>query len=457
MPFPRGGTPQESAETGGAAVFRRGFRLWRAGESMLDLKFIRQNPELVQNGARLKGEDVDIPKLLSLDETRRRLLQDVEAKRNFRNTASKEVNRLKKSGEDASEVISRVRGLSTELKDSERTLSTLEADIKAELLRVPNVPAADVPEGDPSANEHVRSWGREVQFDFEPKPHWDLAADLDILDFPRAAKLAGSNFALYKGLGARLARALVNFMLDFHTTRHGYVEVFPPFLATRECMTGTGQLPKLEDDMYRTVRDDLFLIPTAEVPVTNLHRDEVLPADALPLYYTAYTACFRREAGAYGRDTRGLLRVHQFNKVELVKFVRPEGSYDELEKLLGNAEAILQALGLSYRIVKLAAGDLSFAATKCYDIEAWAPGVKRYLEVSSCSNYEDFQARRANIRFRDGERKVRFVHTLNGSGLALPRVIVAIIESNQRPDGAVTVPAVLVPYMGGVEVIKPKA
>jgi len=422
---------------------------------MIDLKFIREDPQAVIRAAQLKGEAVDVRGLLSLDERRREILRDVEAKRNFRNTASKEVNRLKKAGKDASETITRVREVSAELKQLDQTLSGVERELEYALLRVPNVPARDVPAGDASANVEVRRWGEQPQFDFEAKPHWELATQLDIIDFARSTKLAGSNFILYKGLGARLERALVNFMLDFHTTHHGYTEILPPFLATRDAMIGTAQIPKYEDDMYSTGRDDLFLVPTAEVPLANLHRDEVLAAKELPLYYTAYTACFRREAGAYGRDTRGIIRVHQFDKVELVKYVHPDTSYDELEKLVGNAEAILQQLGLTYRVMNLAAGDLSFAAAKCYDLEVWAPGVKRHLEASSCSNCEDFQARRANVRFRDTDRKVRYVHTLNGSGVALPRVVIAILESNQRADGSVTIPKVLVPYMGGVEVMEP--
>jgi len=323
------------------------------------------------------------------------------------------------------------------------------------LLRIPNVPAADVPAGEDSkSNEVVKTWGTRKTFAFKPLPHWDLGKALDILDFERASKITGGGFALFKREAARMERALFNFMLDLHTHEHGYVEVFPPFLVNRASMTGTGQLPKLEEDMYRTAADDLFLIPTAEVPVTNLHRDEILPHKQLPIYYTAYTACFRREAGSYGKDTKGLMRVHQFDKVEMVKFTRPETSYQELETLLQAAEKVLQLLGLEYRVLKLCAGDLSFSASKCYDIEIWAPGIERWLEISSCSNFEDFQARRCNIRFRDEDGKVRFVHTLNGSGVALARLILTIIETYQRQDGSIEVPEVLRPYMGGMVEVK---
>jgi seryl-tRNA synthetase len=320
---------------------------------------------------------------------------------------------------------------------------------------VPNIPAPDVPVGRTGAdNVEVRRWGKPPGFEFQPRAHWDIGSDLGILDFERAAKVAGSNFALFKGAGARLVRALYSFMLDLHTREHGYTEVFPPFLVNRGAMTGTGQLPKLEEDMYHLDADDLFLIPTAEVPVTNLYRDEILNHEDLPIRHTAYTACFRREAGSYGRETRGLLRVHQFDKVEMVKFVHPEKSYEELESLLACAEAVMQHLGLHYRVMKLCTGELSFSGTKCYDIEAYAPGVDRWLEVSSCSNFEDFQARRANIRFRDADGKVKFVHTLNGSGVALARLIACILETYQQEDGSVRLPACLAPYMGGLDTIR---
>ena len=425
---------------------------------MLDVRFIRENVEVVRKAIADKGERTDLDALLAADERRRELLHKVEALRHARNEASQQVNELKKSGKDASAVIARVRAMSQESKDLERELSEVEAKVNHLLLTVPNVPAPDVPLGRTAAeNVEVRRWGNPPRFEFQPRAHWDIGADLAVLDFERAAKVAGSNFALFKGAGARLVRALYSFMLDLHTREHGYTEVFPPFLVNREAMTGTGQLPKLEEDMYHLDADDLFLIPTAEVPVTNLYRDEILSHDELPIRLTAYTACFRREAGSYGRETRGLLRVHQFDKVEMVKFVHPEKSYEELESLLACAEAVMQHLGLHYRVMKLCTGELSFSGTKCYDIEAYAPGVDRWLEVSSCSNFEEFQARRANIRFRDADGKVKFVHTLNGSGVALARTIACILETYQQEDGSVRLPACLAPYMGGTDTLrKPK-
>jgi len=422
---------------------------------MLDLRFIRDNVDAVSKAAEDKGERIDLEALLAADEGRRELLQKVEALRAERNAASKQVNELKKKGEDTSGIIARVRAISQESKEMERELSEVRARLDALLLTVPNIAAPDVPVGVTEAdNVEVRRWGETPTFDFEPKAHWDIGSDLDILDFERGAKVAGSNFALFKGAGARLVRALINFMLDLHTTEHGYLEVFPPFLANRDAMVGTGQLPKMEEDMYHLDTDDLFLIPTAEVPVTNLYRDEILDHEQLPIRHTAYTACFRREAGSYGRDTRALLRVHQFDKVEMVKFVHPDTSYDELESLLGCAEAVMKHLGLQYRVALLCTGELSFAGAKCYDIEAYAPGVDRWLEVSSCSNFEDFQARRANIRFRDADGKVHFVHTLNGSGVALPRIIACLLETYQQGDGSVRLPACLAPYMGGTDTIR---
>lgn len=422
---------------------------------MLDLRFIRENVEVVKKAVADKGERVDLEALVAADARRRELLRQVEALRAERNAASRQVNELKKRGEDASEIIARVRAISQETKVLERELSEVEARLEGLLLAVPNIPAPDVPVGrDDSDNVEVRRWGRPPRFEFTPRIHWDIGRELDILDFERAAKMTGSNFALFKGAGARLVRALYNFMLDLHTREHGFVEVFPPYLVNRAAMTGTGQLPKLEEDMYHLDADDYFLIPTAEVPVTNLYRDEILDHRDLPIYHTAYTACFRREAGSYGRETRGLLRVHQFDKVELVKFVHPETSYEELESLLECAEAVMKHLGLHYRVMKLCTGELGFAATKCYDIEAYAPGVDRWLEVSSCSNFEDFQARRANIRFRDADGKVRFVHTLNGSGVALARTIACLLETYQQEDGSVRLPACLVPYMGGQDTIR---
>ncbi|OHB89000.1 MAG: serine--tRNA ligase [Planctomycetes bacterium RIFCSPHIGHO2_02_FULL_50_42] len=424
---------------------------------MLDLNYVRKHPEEVKRAAKGKHDHAEVDKLLELDSRRRGLIFESEQLRKRLNEASKEIGRFKNEGKDASAQMAEMKDVSDRIKDYEGELRNLDQEMQEILMTMPNIPAADVPPGeDASANELVRSWGEVREFSIKPKPHWELGTTLGILDFERGAKISGAGFPLFKGIGARLERALFNFMLDLHTSRHGYKEVFPPFLVNRTSMTGTGQLPKLEGDMYRITEDDLFLIPTAEVPVTNIHRDEILSHKDLPLYYTAYTACFRREAGAHGKDTRGIIRVHQFNKVELVKFVRPETSSDELESLLKNAEKVLQLLGLPYRVLKLCVGDLSFASSKCYDIEAWAPGVGRWLEVSSCSNFTDFQARRINIRFRDEQGKVQFVHTLNGSGVALPRTVIALLENYQQADGSVVIPDVLRPYTGGVDVITPQ-
>lgn len=424
---------------------------------MLDIKFVRENPDAVRRAAAAKRATVDIDAILSLDAKRRELLAKVESLKAERNTGSKEVGRLRKAGQDSAPLEARMRAIGEEIKLLDAEVSRVTAERDRLMAFVPNIPAPDVPEGpDSSANVVVREWGQKREFAFEPRPHWELGERLGILDQERAAKISGTGFILFRGAGARLERALWSFMLDLHTREHGYTEVFPPFLVTRDCMFGTGQLPKLEEDMYRLSADDLFLVPTAEVPVTNLHREEIIPGAALPLAYTAYTACFRREAGAWGRDTRGIVRVHQFDKVELVRFVRPESSADELEKLVGHAEEVLKKLGLHYRVVKLCTGDLSFAAAKCYDIEVWAPGLGRYLEVSSCSNFGDFQARRANVRYRDPETgAVGYVHTLNGSGTALPRALVALLETFQEADGSVRVPEALRPYMGGVDVLRP--
>lgn len=389
-----------------------------------------------------------------MDTQRRSLIHACEQLKSKRNEKSKEVSELKKRGQDASGIIEETKKIGDDIKSFEEKLKELEPQITNLLLRIPNIPAADVPIGkDENDNVVVKTWGQRKTFDFSPLPHWELGRILNILDLERSSKISGSGFILLKGPGAKLERALFCFMLDTHTREHGYTELFPPFLVNRTSMTGTGQLPKLEEDMYRTAIDDLFLVPTAEVPVTNIHRDEILSYKDLPIYYTAYTPCFRREAGSYGKDTRGIIRVHQFNKVELVKIVKPEASYNEIESLLGNAERILQLLGLEYRVAKLCTGDMSFAAAKCYDIEVWAPGTGKFLEVSSCSNFEDFQARRMNIRFRDEDGKLRFVHTLNGSGLALPRTVIALLETYQQKDGTVIIPDILKPYMGGMKVI----
>ncbi|MFP4057996.1 MAG: serine--tRNA ligase [Candidatus Brocadiia bacterium] len=424
---------------------------------MLGIEFIRENPQKVEAACRDKRADVSVDRILELDARRREKLHTVEELRSEHNAASKSVAEKKKRGEDLDDTFRLLKELSQRIKALEGELRALDEQLDGLLIRVPNCPADTAPPG-PDAQSNVvrRTWGEPREFAFQPRPHWELGASLGGLDFERAAKLAGSGFALFTDRGARLVRALINFMLDLHTAEHGYTEVWPPALATRPCMTGTGQLPKLEADMYRCEEDDLFLIPTAEVPVTNIHRDEVLDGERLPIRYTAYSPCFRREAGSYGKDTRGLMRVHQFDKVELVKFVRPGTSYDELEGLVGDAEAVLQRLGLHYRVVELCRGDLSFAGAKCYDLDVWAPGIGRWQEVSSCSNFEDFQARRSGIRFRDRGHKPQFVHTLNGSGVALARLILALLEAYQEEDGSVVVPQALRGYMGGLERLEPR-
>jgi seryl-tRNA synthetase len=421
---------------------------------MFDIQILRDDPQGALRRLRSKNAGIDVAAVLALDEKRRGKIAALDELRKVRNDASQEIGRLLKAGEDAEGRIAAMKQVSGEISALEPAVRALQKELDDLLLGLPNLPHDSVPVGGADCNRVVRSWGEPRRFDFTPKDHIELAEALDIIDFKRAAKLSGSNFILFKGPGARLERALYNFMLDLHTSEHGYREVLPPVLVNRDSMTGTGQLPKMEDDMYRIAGEDLFLIPTAEVPVTNIHRDEVLPGNELPVCYAAYTPCFRREAGSYGKETRGLVRVHQFDKVELVKFVRPEGSYDELESLVGNAETVFRKLGLPYRVVLLASGDLSFAAAKCYDLEAHAAGMGQWLEVSSCSNFEDFQARRASIRFKDSASgRTRFVHTLNGSGIALARAVVAILENYQNADGSVTVPGALVPYMGGMEKI----
>ncbi len=423
---------------------------------MLDIEIIRKDPEGVRQAVVDKGETADIDRLLECDRRRREILKELEALRRERNIASKKIGELKREGTDAKELIRKMGETARKIKELETHLTAVEGELEELMLAVPNIPAPDVPRGPESeANEEVRHWGERRQFDFTLKLHWELGEQLDLLDFLRGSKVSGAGFPLFTGDGARLERALINFMLDLHTQEHGFVEVSPPFLVNRTAMTGTGQLPKLEEDMYRLELDDYFLIPTAEVPVTNLLRDEVLDESDLPVYYTAYTACFRREAGSYGKDTRGLIRVHQFDKVELVKFVTAASSYEELESLVEMAERVLQLLGLEYRVLKLSSEGLSFAAAKCYDLEVWAPGIERWLEVSSCSNYEEFQARRINIRYRDGNGKLAFVHTLNGSGVALPRLVIALLETYQEADGSVRLPQVLVPYMNGKEALVP--
>lgn len=422
---------------------------------MLDINIIRNDIEKVKQAVINKNEKANLDSLLDLDSKRKSLMIKCDDLRNRRNVTSKKISELKSKKLDASNVIKEMKGVSDNIKLLEVDIKTLTDELESILLQIPNIPSSDVPIGkDPTSNVMIKTWGERKEFPFTPLPHWDIGKTLDILDFERAAKITGAGFTLYKGAGARLERALYNFMLDLHTQEHGYTEILPPYLVNRSSMTGTGQLPKLEEDMYRIPEDDLFLIPTAEVPVTNIHSNEILSAKDLPIYYTACTACFRREAGSHGKDTRGMLRVHQFNKVELVKIVRPEISSDELESLLTVSEKVLQLLGLQYQVLKLCTGDLSFAAAKCYDIEVWSPGVNKFLEVSSCSNFEDFQARRINIRFRDDDGKIKYVHTLNGSGVALPRTMIAVIENYQREDGTVEIPEVLRPYMNGLDTIK---
>ena len=429
---------------------------------MLDLKLVRERTDEVKAGIRRRGGEIDLSEFLALDEKRRKAQQEADDLRRKRNDVSEEIGRLKKTGQQAEDKVAEMRAVGDAITGFEAVIREAEDAQRNILLTIPNLPHASVPDGrDETGNVEVKRWSPEgtepPKFSFEPKPHWDLAEYLDIIDFDRAAKITGARFALYKGMGARLERALINFMLDLHTTEHGYLEVLPPFMVNRASMTATGQLPKFEEELFKVENGAYFLIPTAEVPVTNIHRDEILSDEDLTLKYTAYTPCFRREAGSYGKDTRGLIRQHQFNKVELVKFARPEESYQELEALLADAEEVLKRLGLPYRVITLCTGDMGFSAAKTYDIEAWLPAQDRYREISSCSNFEDFQARRGNIRYKPkGSKKTEFVHTLNGSGLAVGRTVVAILENYQQPDGTVMVPEVLRQYMGGAERIEPR-
>jgi seryl-tRNA synthetase len=419
---------------------------------MLDVKRVREDFDNVKAAVERRGKgDFNIGDVLKYDRERRELLAEVESLKNKQNTTSREVPKLKKAGKDTTQLFADLKELSKRIKELDAQVSEAEKNLRNALLNVPNTPYKDVPTGvDDSDNVEMRKWGDPTEFSFEPKAHWDIGEDLDILDFERASKLSGARFTVYKGAGARLERSVINFMLDLHTQEQGYTEILPPFMVGREAMTGTGQLPKFEDDMYRIPSDDLFLIPTAEVPVTNLRSNEIMSVDELPLYYTAYTPCFRREAGSAGRDTRGLIRQHQFNKVEMVKFVKPEDSWDELEKLTNDAEEVLKRLGIPYRVVRLSSGDLGFSSAMTYDVEVWMPSYGRYVEISSCSNFEDYQARRANIRFkRDRDTKPEFVHTLNGSGLAVGRTVAAILENYQQEDGSVVVPEALRSYFGG--------
>ncbi len=424
---------------------------------MLDIRRLRENEAEVREGLRRKNSSVDLDAILALDRERRRLLTEVEALKSQRNTVSKEIGIRKKKGEDVESVMAEMRALGDRVAELDRRVRETEEQLNTLWLTVPNLPHASVQEGREAAdNKVVRVVGEPRTFDFKPRPHFELGDLLGLFDFERATRMTGAGFPLYLGAGARLERALVQFMLDTHISEHDYIEMSPPFVVNSASMTGTGQLPKLKDDMYHMPVDDLWLIPTAEVPVTNYFRDEIIDRP-LPVAFAAYTPCFRREAGAAGRETRGLIRVHQFDKVEMVRFVDPATSYDELEKLVGHAEAILKKLGLHYRVLQLCSGDMSFAAAKCYDIELWAPGHNGWLEVSSCSNFEDFQARRAGIRYRNAEGKTSFVHTLNGSGVALARLVVAILENGQQADGSVILPEAIRPYMGGLERIAPPA
>ena len=425
---------------------------------MLDIKRIRETLEDIKKAMEIRGEkEFDLDAVVELDNQRRELLKEVEVLKNEMNVEQKKIPQLMKEGkkEEAEAEKVKLKELSDNIKALDEKVKKVQEELQYRLLRIPNVPNANVPQGDTDEdNVEIRKWGEPRNFDFDSKAHWDLGTDLGILNFETAGKITGSRFTLYKGLGARLERSLVNFFLNTHTEKNGYTEVLPPFMANRSSFIGTGQLPKFEEDMFKIEGLDYFLIPTAEVPVTNIHRDEIVNGDELPIKYCAYTPCFRSEAGSAGRDTRGLVRQHQFNKVELVKFVKPEESYEELEKLTNDAEMMLQMLGLPYRVVKICTGDLGFTAAFKYDLEVWMPSYNRYVEISSCSNFEDFQARRAGIRFkRDKNSKAEYCHTLNGSGLAVGRTVAAILENYQQADGSVVVPEVLRPYMG-VDVIK---
>ena len=422
---------------------------------MLDLKFVRSNLKEIKKMLKDREYDLDLSQFDTLDTERRNRLSAVEELRHHRNEVSEEIASLKKRGEDASSLILRMKRVSEEIKQKETEIGEFIEELDRLLMVIPNIPHASVVVGaDEADNPVVRTWGKKREMDFEPLAHWEIGEKLGILDFPRAAKIAGARFALYRGAGAKLERALINFMLDIHTKEHGYTEILPPFMVNRASMTGTGQLPKFEADLFKIQGWEYYLIPTAEVPVTNIHREEILSEEELPIYYVSYTPCFRSEAGSHGKDTRGLIRQHQFNKVELVKFTQPDDSYDELEKLTADAEEILKRLGLHYRVVSLCTGDLGFSSAKTYDLEVWLPGQGLYREISSCSNFENFQARRAKIRFkRKGSRGTELVHTLNGSGLAVGRTLVAILESYQLPDGRVAIPEALKPYMDGADVI----
>lgn len=418
---------------------------------MLDIKILRQEPERIKEALKKRNNDLDITPAIELDKKRRALLQEAEQKKAQQNAISKKIPAMKKAGEDTAPIFAEMKELSNEIKGYDEQVREIDEELRNFMLRIPNIPNDSCPVGkDDSENVEVRRWGEPRKFDFEFKPHWDLGTDLDILDFERGTKIAGTRFTVYKGLGSRLERSVIQYFLNSHTEENGYTEIFPPYMVNRASMTGTGQLPKFEEDAYNVKNNDFFMIPTAEVPVTNLHRDEILDGTKLPIKYCAYSACFRAEAGSAGRDTRGLIRQHQFNKVEMVKFAHPDHSYDELESLTNDAERLLQGLGLPYRVVCLSTGDLGFSSAKTYDLEVWMPSYGKYVEISSCSNFEDYQARRANIRFKDSPKdKAQFVHTLNGSGLAVGRTVAAIMENYQNADGSITIPEALVGYMGG--------
>mgnify|MGYP004609285663 FL=1 len=422
---------------------------------MLDIKVLRTEPERIKKALKDRNNDLDLTPAIELDQKRRELLVDVEKKKAMQNEITKKIPAMKKAGEDTTAIFDEMRELSNEIKEDDAKVSEIDEELRNFMLRIPNIPNDSVPVGkDDSENVEIRKYGKPTEFSFEPKAHWDIGTDLNILDFNRAAKISGSRFTVYRGLGARLERAVISYFLATHTEQSGYTEILPPYMVNRASMTGTGQLPKFEEDAFKVTNNGFFLIPTAEVPVTNLHRDEILDGADLPIKYCAYSACFRAEAGSAGRDTRGLIRQHQFNKVELVKFADPEKSYEELESLTNDAEKLLQGLGLPYRVVCLSTGDLGFSSAKTYDIEVWMPSYGRYVEISSCSNFEDYQARRANIKFRRTPKdKPQFVHTLNGSGLAVGRTVAAILENFQNEDGTVTVPEALVPFMG-TDIIK---
>ena len=424
---------------------------------MLDIKLIRENPELVKQrlATRGRGDEARIAEIAVLDEKRRKLATESDGLKAERNKVSKEIGVAKSKGQDAGPAMAAMKQVGDKIAALDQEIAAVEAQLQGVLLVIPNLPQATVTVGKEAAdNPEIRRWGSKPEYSFQPKPHWEIGEKLGMLDFARATKISGSGFILYKGAGARLERALINLLLDLHTREHGYTEVSPPFLVNRATMIGTGQLPKFEEDMYRLHDDELYLVPTAEVPVTNIYREEILREDQLPMNFCAYTPCFRREAGAAGKETRGMIRVHQFDKVEMVKLTKPEASDSELEKMVANAERVLQLLGLHYRVILLCTGDMGFASAKTYDIEVWAPGQNGFLEVSSCSNCEDFQARRANIKFKDAAGKNRFVHTLNGSGTALARLYVALLETYQQADGSVKLPEILKPYLGGTTEIR---